>query len=840
LSTIWFGDLRCQQFYYWLSTADTSENNSRIIYADANNVFITEENADFSWLKINIVSKLQANAVANDTVLVALGLVDCINSCTWPEAIDIRLVAKNYAELIKSVIQMFSSSTIYFCSVNPVDSDCIGLDGRIITANELNNCIDIFNTEIAARYEDNFINSNKYLTNTNFKTRDGLHYEKDTCINILNYILNNITYSFNSNFNSRTTPEHRKPVLTRKTDEASGDGDAEIIDSANFWITSRENWQGFNPYPIRNTVPGYIGIGSSLPNCTAYAWGRFYEIIGEEPALYYGDAEMWYGGSATIKSDLVAAANEGTAYDGYKRGGPDDSPALGAIMCWENTEGTGGHVAIIEKLNADNNGGVEISESGYGFKTDIWNVKTVPKETNGVKWYYGKKYKFQGFIYCPTTYFASTGAPISKTQVTSNNTRLGTDVLETYTNINDVSESDISEEMKINAAYIWQYFGSRGWTLNAVAGMLGNLMAESTINPGIWQGGRAWGSADSHGYGLAQWTPYTKFTDWCKKNNYDMNDIDVALKRIELEVEASEKPGWQELDQWITTSTYDISFRDFTTSTKDAAWLAGAFLLNYERPLDQSADVQTLRGNNASYWYDYLSLQVVSAKKFIATNFKIDKKTPTTASVSFITRLSKAGSYQLFNSSGGLVYSGILDDMLTEDETLKIVTFTLKSLLPNHEYELKISVMDDLGEEQAVETTINFLTPQDYPEQIKSITLTCEDKIKSADSKFKLEVAKPEYLGYWEAKSGYDLQLFVNGKCVKTKTIDKVKNISESFTIEKKFGYKCKTDDTIQIGVRVWVKDDNNEYLYNNNSKTAKTSKPVCLLNKPIQMYLNR
>lgn len=39
------------------------------------------------------------------------------------------------------------------------------------------------------------------------------------------------------------------------------------------------------------------------------------------------------------------------------------------------------------------------------------------------------------------------------------------------------------EQMKVNATYIWNYLREQGWTLNAVAGMLGNMQSESAINP---------------------------------------------------------------------------------------------------------------------------------------------------------------------------------------------------------------------------------------------------------------------------------------------------------------------------------------------------------------------
>ena len=50
---------------------------------------------------------------------------------------------------------------------------------------------------------------------------------------------------------------------------------------------------------------------------------------------------------------------------------------------------------------------------------------------------------------------------------------------------NDYNSSNTlnMEQMKINATYIWNALSSQGWTLNAVAGILGNMQSESAINP---------------------------------------------------------------------------------------------------------------------------------------------------------------------------------------------------------------------------------------------------------------------------------------------------------------------------------------------------------------------
>ena len=158
-------------------------------------------------------------------------------------------------------------------------------------------------------------------------------------------------------------------------------------------------------------------------------------------------------------------------------------------------------------------------------------------------------------------------------------------------------------------------------------------------------------------------------------------------------------------------------------------------------------------------------------------------------------------------------------------------------IIPKSSYVLSVEITGSDGKVFSEELTADV--PQEYPEAIKSIKLICEDQVKTIDSKFKLTVTKPDNLGYWaKNSSGYDKMLFINNKCVKTITTD-VKNIdSESFTIKDEFKYSCNIGDSIQVGIRVWVKDDNKTKIY--DSQNPKTSGAICLLNKSIIPYLNR
>ncbi len=151
-------------------------------------------------------------------------------------------------------------------------------------------------------------------------------------------------------------------------------------------------------------------------------------------------------------------------------------------------------------------------------------------------------------------------------------------------------------EMEGNAAFIWSYFHDKGWSINAVAAMLGNMQSESTINPGIYE--NLDNTSTTNGFGLVQWTPNTKYKEWADANGYgdDYGDINGQVARIIYEVDNGL--------QWIPTDKYPLSFKGFTTSTAAPETLAQIFLYNYERPADLN---QPNRSTQARTWYNFLT-----------------------------------------------------------------------------------------------------------------------------------------------------------------------------------------------------------------------------------------
>lgn len=147
-------------------------------------------------------------------------------------------------------------------------------------------------------------------------------------------------------------------------------------------------------------------------------------------------------------------------------------------------------------------------------------------------------------------------------------------------------------EMQNNAYIFYSIMYYRGWTLNAVAGALGNIQKESTINPGIWQSLTV---NPANGFGLVQWTPSTNYTYWAASNGYGNDDGDGQCRWIDEQTVPS--------GQWISTDEYPMSFEEFKTSDWLPENLASVFLKNFERA---GVEAEDERRENAKYWYNYL------------------------------------------------------------------------------------------------------------------------------------------------------------------------------------------------------------------------------------------
>lgn len=165
------------------------------------------------------------------------------------------------------------------------------------------------------------------------------------------------------------------------------------------------------------------------------------------------------------------------------------------------------------------------------------------------------------------------------------------------------------------AEYIWNYFKKKLGNEYGTAGLMGNLQAESALCPYRVQGDFSDGYETSKtytanvnsgavseysfvrngpgggGYGLAQWTYYTRkqnlYNRW-KSGNYDsIGSIELACDFL-----------WWELQNSYTGV---LNVLKTATSVRQAS---DKVLHDFENPADQSATVEANRAAMGQAWYD--------------------------------------------------------------------------------------------------------------------------------------------------------------------------------------------------------------------------------------------
>lgn len=158
---------------------------------------------------------------------------------------------------------------------------------------------------------------------------------------------------------------------------------------------------------------------------------------------------------------------------------------------------------------------------------------------------------------------------------------------------------DYGDKQINNAACLYSYFYFKGWTIQAIAGLCGNIQQESTFNPAcIEQGGT--------GHGLVQWTPPENLYDVLVilfGNHNDWTDGTKQCDVIYAEFQQSTgEKDWGIEGQWYPTSAYPMDWKTWSQSTSDPGELALAFQANYERP----AALHQERAEYARRWLEIL------------------------------------------------------------------------------------------------------------------------------------------------------------------------------------------------------------------------------------------
>lgn len=185
----------------------------------------------------------------------------------------------------------------------------------------------------------------------------------------------------------------------------------------------------------------------------------------------------------------------------------------------------------------------------------------------------------------------------------------------------------------MNEAAIWRFLKSQGMTDAGVAGLMGNLFAESGLNPKNLQNtyekslgytDETYTTAvdsgkytnfvyDKAGYGLAQWTYWSRkqaLFAFCKAAGASVGDLDTQLKFLMKELSESFPGVLQVL----------IS----ATSVREAS---DVVLLQFERPA--SKDTEATQTKRAGYGQTYFNqFAVVSAEKGDGVTMKYTSANP--------------------------------------------------------------------------------------------------------------------------------------------------------------------------------------------------------------------
>lgn len=160
-----------------------------------------------------------------------------------------------------------------------------------------------------------------------------------------------------------------------------------------------------------------------------------------------------------------------------------------------------------------------------------------------------------------------------------------------------------------NEKIIWDYFKAKGLNDFGVAGLMGNLRAESGLSPtnlqnsyekklkmtdmeytaAVDNGSYKNFVYDKAGYGLAQWTFWSlkeRMLEYAKSVGKSIGDLDMQLDFLYLE---------------LTRNKHILSVLENATSVRQAS---DVMLLQYERPADQSVSVQEKRAAFGQEYFD--------------------------------------------------------------------------------------------------------------------------------------------------------------------------------------------------------------------------------------------
>ncbi|OUM56495.1 hypothetical protein PIROE2DRAFT_18884 [Piromyces sp. E2] len=132
------------------------------------------------------------------------------------------------------------------------------------------------------------------------------------------------------------------------------------------------------------------------------------------------------------------------------------------------------------------------------------------------------------------------------------------------------------------ATEVYNFFKAKGWTKNAICGLLGNMEFESNLNPNRKQSG-------GNGYGLVQWSPAS---------------VTAKTQCLRIQYEFGLQNTNSNEKQYYKTKQCNLTFSQFSKSTSSPEYLAECFMRNYERPNEKKAQLPK-RKEYAKKWFKH-------------------------------------------------------------------------------------------------------------------------------------------------------------------------------------------------------------------------------------------
>lgn len=308
-------------------------------------------------------------------------------------------------------------------------------------------------------------------------------------------------------------------------------------------------------------------------NCTSYCVGRWWEICGGDTSKMSGLLSIrpngtWDGGAWYNCSPELQAGKS--------------NPQPGDIACWSIGNTWKGHVAVVEEVHSDY---CVMSQSEY-------HGKYFNKTTNYAKYAYtgqtqNNYYKRNGYIF--RGFIRMRDVPSSPTIPDFD---MPTEWVH-YPDYHDMTEDDRENNAVMAAVQLYSY----GWTLEAIAGAIGNFVRESNLDP------QATGTG---GGGLVGWTPLSNLTRWTSYYGYTWYDGEKQIEFINMGVYCS---GYYADNtpileaQWLPRRVGGLSYTDYKAMAQTPEEMAELFMKGYESPGVPALDE---RKANARKYYDFL------------------------------------------------------------------------------------------------------------------------------------------------------------------------------------------------------------------------------------------